>query len=236
MKALPAVLKRLPGAFAVFLLSRNELPDELLASCAILRSSSGRAASTALHRGRDPALLQKPGACPAAEGAFAFAATEAGIGVAAVAGRARSIPAATTCSPATSSRRCGTRGAARPAGACARRWWTSSTGARPAADGASRRSRAVDELNRTNTFLSRLHGEGACRCHHLFQDFLRERPLPTASTARSCARRPPRATASTATTPALRFWMESGATAASMPICCCSVRVTAATSPSTPTS
>ena len=27
MKALPAVLKRLPGAFAVFLLSRNELPD-----------------------------------------------------------------------------------------------------------------------------------------------------------------------------------------------------------------
>ena len=50
MKALPAVLKRLPGAFAVFLLSRNELPDELRRVV------------------RDPALLQKPGARPHGRG------------------------------------------------------------------------------------------------------------------------------------------------------------------------
>ena len=72
-------------------------------------------------------------------------------------------------------------------------------------------ARAVmDELNRTNTFLSRLHGD-AYRYHHLFQDFLREKAAadgidrPKLCKAAAAYYREHRDYSR-----ALRFWMESG--------------------------
>ncbi len=110
VKSLPAVLKRLPGAFAVLVLSRDELPED----CETRR--------------RDPAVLvgidlrftadEVRGYFKASAGSSrptrrgAFAATEGwAIGVAAVAKTTKSTPAtAARCSLASSSRRCGTRG------------------------------------------------------------------------------------------------------------------------------
>ncbi|MFR1639182.1 MAG: hypothetical protein ACLSVD_08405 [Eggerthellaceae bacterium] len=95
----------------------------------------------------------------------------------------------------------------------------------------------MDELNRTNTFLSRLHGD-AYRYHHLFQDFLREKA------AADGIDRPKLCKAAAAYYREHRDYSarcgsgwKAATTAASMPICCCSCsRTTAATSPSTPTS
>ena len=222
MKALPAVLKRLPRAFAVFLLSRNEsCPMSCAASCASRPSSSGP--TSCLHRGRDPALFQKPGrALTAKETRFAFAATEGwAIGVAAVAKTGKidsgsshylfasyfesqvwnawdpDLPEFCLRIVGGGRVRPGARSAADGASRRPRRSWTSST--------VRTRSSAACMATRTVTITcSRI----SCA----------RRPLPTESTARSCARRPPRTTASTATTPARcgSGW-KAATTAASMP-------------------
>ena len=130
MKALPAVLKRLPGAFAVFLLSRNELPDELRG---VVREPAQLIGADQLRFTEDEIrrYFKSLGrALTAEETRFAFAATEGwAIGVAAVA-KTGKIDSGSShyLFPATSSRRCGTRGILTCGNsACARRRWTSST-------------------------------------------------------------------------------------------------------------
>lgn len=198
MKALPAVLKRLPGAFAVFLLSRNELPDELRFTEDEIRryfKSLGRALT-------------------AEETRFAFAATEGwAIGVAAVAktgkidsGSSHYLFASYFESQVWNAWDLDLREF------CLRtsvvdefdpelaRLLTGRPDARA----------VMDELNRTNTFLSRLHGD-AYRYHHLFQDFLREKAAadgidrPKLCKAAAAYYREHRDYSR-----ALRFWMESG--------------------------
>ena len=68
----------------------------------------------------------------------------------------------------------------------------------------------MDELARTNTFLSRLHGS-TYRYHHLFRDFLREKAAgEDIDRAALCKRAAEYFRAGGDYTRALRFWFESG--------------------------
>ncbi|WP_218971886.1 hypothetical protein [Raoultibacter phocaeensis] len=68
----------------------------------------------------------------------------------------------------------------------------------------------MDELARTNTFLSRIHGE-TYQYHHLFRDFLREKASEDGiDRSALCKRAAEYFRAKLDYTQALRFWLESG--------------------------
>lgn len=214
MKALPAVFKRLPGAFAVLLLSRNELPDELRG---VVREPAQLIGADQLRFTEDEIrrYFKSLGrSLTAEESRFAFAATEGwAIGVAAVA-KTDKIDSGSSHYLFASYFESQVWNAWDPD----LREFCLRTSVVDEFDPELARlltgrpdARAVmDELNRTNTFLSRLHGD-AYRYHHLFQDFLREKAAadgidrPKLCKAAAAYYREHRDYSR-----ALRFWMESG--------------------------
>lgn len=215
VKSLPAVLKRLPGAFAVLLLSRHGLPEEW----AGLGGAEGPAAlgvddlrfAPDEIRGYFDTLgkFLTPD-----ETRIVHAATEGwAIGVAAVAksdelGSASShyLFASYFDEQIWATWSDGLRAfclATSVAESFDVELATLLTGRSDARD-------IMDELARSNTFLTRLHGD-TYRYHHLFGDFLREKAeVEGIDRAALCKRAAEHFRVKRDYTRALRFWLESG--------------------------
>lgn len=214
MKALPAVLKRLPGAFSVFLLSRNELPDELRD---IVRKPAAFIGPDELRFTEDEIqrYFKSLGrTLTPEESRLAFAATGGwAIGVASVA-KTGQIGQGGSHYLFASYFESQVWGAWEPdlQDFCLRTSVVDEFDPELAAllTGRDDARAIMDELNRTNTFLSCLHGD-TYRYHHLFQDFLREKAAG-ADIDRSalCKAAAGFYSEHKDYSRALRFWMESG--------------------------
>ena len=215
VKSLPAVLRRLPGAFAVLLLSRAELPEEWRTlggaeGPAVLGADDLRFAPDEI-RGYFNALGRFP---TPDETRLVHAATEGwAIGVAAL---------------AKSDRTDGRNGHYLFASYFEEQVWGAwddqlrsfclATSVAEEYDptlaallsGRDDAREVMERLARTNTFLSRLHGD-TYRYHHLFRDFLREKAAEAGvDRVVLCKRAAEHFRDRHDYTRALRFWFESG--------------------------
>lgn len=215
VKSLPAVLRRLPGAFAVLLLSRAEMPEAWRAlggngGPAVLEADDLRFAPDEI-RGYFNALGRFP---TPDETRLVHAATEGwAIGVAAL---------------AKSERMDGRSGHYLFASYFEEQVWGAwndelrafclATSVAEEFDpdlaallaGRDDAREVMEHLARTNTFLSRLHGD-TYRYHHLFRDFLRDKAAETGvDRATLCKRAAEHFRNRRDYTRALRFWFESG--------------------------
>lgn len=215
VKSLPAVLRRLPGAFAVLLLSRAELPEEWgslggAEGPAVLGADDLRFAPDEI-RGYFNALGRFP---TPDETRLVHAATEGwAIGVAAL---------------AKSDRMDGRSGRYLFASYFEEQVWGAwderlrafclATSVAEEFDpalaslltGRDDAREVMENLARTNTFLSRLHGD-TYRYHHLFRDFLREKAAEAdVDRVALCKRAAEHFRDRHDYTRALRFWFESG--------------------------
>lgn len=213
VKSLPAVLKRLPGAFSVVLLSRAELPDAwkgLGGGPAVFGADDLRFTADEIRKYFDSlGRFLTPD-----ETRLAHAATEGwAIGVAAL---AKSGPVAhasshylfasyfedqvwSTWDPALRAFCLST---------CVAEEFDTELAALLSGRGDARE--VMDGLVRTNTFLSKLHGD-TYRYHHLFRDFLRDKAAAEGvDRAALCKRAAEHFRGRHDYTRALRFWMESG--------------------------
>lgn len=213
VKSLPAVLKRLPGAFSIVLLSRAELPDAwegLGGGPTVFGADDLRFTADEIRKYFDSlGRFLTPD-----ETRLAHAATEGwAIGVAAL---AKSGPVSqasshylfasyfedqvwSTWDPALRAFCLST--------SVAEEFDTELAALLSGRDDARE---IMDGLVRTNTFLSKLHGD-TYRYHHLFRDFLRDKAAAGAvDRAALCKRAAEHFRNRRDYTRALRFWMESG--------------------------
>ncbi|WP_080801512.1 LuxR C-terminal-related transcriptional regulator [Arabiibacter massiliensis] len=215
VKSLPAVLRRLPGAFAVLLLSRAPLPGEWRAlggaeGPAVMGADDLRFAPDEI-RGYFNALGRFP---TPDEARLVHAATEGwAIGVAALAksdqvakGDGRTLFASYFERQVWSAWDEGLR-AFCLATSVAEEFDPALAALLSGRDDARD---VMEQLARTNTFLSRLHGD-TYRYHHLFRDFLRDKAAEAGvDRAALCKRAAESFRAGGDYTRALRFWFESG--------------------------
>ncbi|WP_139651111.1 LuxR C-terminal-related transcriptional regulator [Raoultibacter phocaeensis] len=215
VKSLPAVLKRLPGAFSVVLLSRAELPEEWKQigaddGPAVLGADDLRFAKDEIrHYFNALGRFITPD-----ETNLVFGATEGwAIGVAALAkseqmgkGSDRDLFASYFEEQVWSTWDEGLRAF------CLATSVADSFDPDLAAllSGRDDAREVMDSLARSNTFLSRLHGD-TYRYHHLFQDFLRDKAAAGGvDHAALCKRAAEHFRTRGDYTRALRFWLESG--------------------------
>lgn len=215
VKSLPVVLKRLPKAFVVLLLSRRELPDEWSAlgadgGPAVLDADDLRFAADEIR-----AYFKALGRTLSVdESRIVLAATEGwAIGVAALAksgqvtkGDSRSLFASFFDEQVWSTWDEGLRS------------FCLATSVADEFDpelaellsGRADAAEVMDELARTNTFLMRISGS-SYRYHHLFCDFLQDKACESGiDRAALCKRAAEYYRARLDYTQALRFWLESG--------------------------
>ena len=213
VKSLPAVLKRLPGAFSVALLSRAELPEAwvgLGGGPAVFGADDLRFTADEIRTYFDSlGRFLTPD-----ETRLAHSATEGwAIGVAAL---AKSGPVAQTSShylfASYFEDQVWNTWDASLRAFCLSTSVAEEFDTQLAAllSGREDAREVMDGLVRTNTFLSKLHGD-TYRYHHLFRDFLREKATAEGvDRAALCKRAAEHFRAQRDYTRALRFWMESG--------------------------
>lgn len=215
MKSLPAVLKRLPGAFSVLLLSRRALPDEW----AGLGGADGPVVFVADDLRFTPSEIRGyfdslGKFLTPEETRIVYEATEGwAIGVTAVA-KSNQLGAMSSHYLFASyfDQQVWATWSADLRAFCLATSVADSFDPELAAllTGRDDARAVMDELARTNTFLMRLHGD-TYRYHHLFGDFLREKAEEAGiDRATLCKRAAEHFRMRRDYTRALRFWLESG--------------------------